>query len=150
MNSASIFLALEKKLPKDEILKQKLIDKLDTLSDEQRDRVFERIPFLKLKSPAVIFWVGSFLLGHFGVNRFMIGETLMGALKLGLYLISVVVDVFDSDEMSILYGILTIGVLIWWIADLFTTGPKVRKENLDKIFYVINEVKNTKGDKNVE
>lgn len=42
---------------------------------------------LKLKSPALVFWVGTFLFGPFGVERFMIGDMVLGFVRLAFVII---------------------------------------------------------------
>ncbi|EKT0454159.1 TM2 domain-containing protein [Campylobacter jejuni] len=70
---------------------------------------------IKLKSPALVFWVGTFLFGAFGVSRFMIGDRVLG----------------------IIYGLLWLVNWIWWIVDMFLVGKKLRKQNFEKIANII-------------
>ncbi len=96
---------------------------------------------LQLKSPTFVFWVGSFLFGAFGVGRFMIGDTIIGGIRLGLVVLCFILYLFAFDIGSIvalwLSDALWIASLIWWVADLFLTGKKLRKQNLDKILQAI-------------
>lgn len=149
MDTNSILLAVQEKLPKDIQSRQMLQDRLDKLSDSQRNELAQKLPLLKLKSPALVFWVGSFLFGGFGVGRFMIGDMLLGGIRLALTIIMYVsifcgtVDMVDKapyGEVSILYVIslvLNLIVVIWWIVDLFLTGKKLRNNNLNKILQAI-------------
>ena len=149
MDTNSILLAVQDKIPKDIQSRQMLQDRLDKLSDSQRNELVQKLPLLKLKSPALVFWVGSFLFGVFGVGRFMIGDMLLGGIRLALTIVMYaltfigVVDMVDKapyGEVSTLYIIslvLSLIVFIWWIVDLFLTGKKLRNNNLNKIFQAI-------------
>lgn len=89
------------------------------------------------------------MFGSFGVGRFMIGDMLLGGIRLVLTIIMyVLISVGTVDmvgkapygEVSTLYIIslvLNLVVAIWWIVDLFLTGKKLRNNNLNKIFQVI-------------
>ena len=141
MDTNSILLMLQDKLPKDIQSQQLLREKLDNLNDAQRDELVQKLPFLNLKNPVLVFWVGSFLFGHFGVGRFMIGDTLLGGIRLGIWIILTLIATFSPDKAKI--GVVVIAMLllfvmwIWWIVDLFLTGKKLRKKNLNKILYAI-------------
>lgn len=149
MDTNSILLAVQDKIPKDIQSRQMLQDRLDKLSDSQRNELVQKLPLLKLKSPALVFWVGSFLFGVFGVGRFMIGDMLLGGIRLALTIVMYaltfvgVVDMVDKapyGEVSTLYIIslvLSLIVSIWCIVDLFLTGKKLRNNNLNKIFQAI-------------
>ena len=141
MDTNSILLMLQDKLPKDIQSQQLLREKLDNLNDAQRDELMLKLPSLNLTSPALVFWVGSFLFGNFGVGRFMIGDTLLGGIRLGIWIILTLIATFSPDKAKI--GVVVIAMLllfvmwIWWIVDLFLTGKKLRKKNLNKILHAI-------------
>lgn len=79
--------------------------KLEKLSDDQ----FMQVSTLDFKDPTVMTIISVFL-GGFGVDRFMLGETGMGVLKL-----------------------LTAGCCgILWLIDLFSTAKKTKEFNLNK------------------
>lgn len=48
---------------------------------------------IKLKSPALVFWVGTFLFGAFGVGRFMIGDWVLGLIRLGITIVAMICGV---------------------------------------------------------
>ena len=135
-DTSTIMMMVQDKLPKDMVSLSNLRDKLDKLSDAKREELAQKLPMLKLKSPALVFWVGSFLFGSFGVGRFMIGDTLLGGIRLGLALLSVFVAAVEFGE--VFEKTLQLAVWIWWIVDLFITGKKLRKKNLDKILLAIS------------
>ncbi|MGX3045386.1 hypothetical protein [Helicobacter sp. T3_23-1056] len=141
MDTNSILLMVQDKLPKDIQSQQLLREKLDNLTDAQRDELALKLPSLNLTSPALVFWVGSFLFGNFGVGRFMIGDMLLGGIRLGIWIILTLFATFVLDDAE--FGVKLIALLlalvawIWWIVDLFLTGKKLRKKNLNKILYAI-------------
>lgn len=130
MDTASIMAMLQDKLPKDQASLIPLREKLDNASEAKKDEFVKNLPFLNLKSPAFVFWVGSFLFGTCGVGRFMIGDKLLGGLRLGLVILSIITDIAG---MSVVGQGLWSCAMIWWIVDLFLTGKKLRKQNLDKV-----------------
>lgn len=120
------------------------------------------IAILNLKSPIFVFWVGSFIFGALGVNRFMTGQIWLGIAKLALFLAHMILFIIITSAMldavanaatnedlqnairlirinSFIVGILGIVITIWWFVDLFITGSAVRKQNLEKILKAIDE-----------
>lgn len=81
---------------------------LMTLNDAQMNSV----ECLKFKDPMIMLLI-SFLVGEFGVDRFMLGDTSNGALKLIL-------------------SFLCIG-LIWWLIDLFIVTGKTLEYNYEQL-----------------
>lgn len=137
----TIMMMVQDKLPKDMISLSNLRDRLDKLSDAKREELVQKLPMLNLKSPALVFWVGSFLFGHLGVGRFMIGDTLLGGIRLGLFILYLMSGFFAFISVTAGITISSIAVIvmgIWWIVDLFITGKKLRKKNLDKILQAIS------------
>lgn len=137
MDSNTILMSVQDKLPKDLLELQQLKEKLDSLDEKSRNDFIAKIPLLGLKSPKFVFWVGSFLFGGFGVNRFMIGDKMLGIAKLALYVLMLSFYILGlSLESLALLGIvqvLNLAIFGWWVADLFLTGKKLRKQNLDKL-----------------
>lgn len=137
MNSNTILMSVQDKLPKNLGEQQQLRDRLDSLDEQQRNEFMAKIPLLKLKSPKFVFWVGSFLFGGFGVGRFMIGDKILGVARLTITILAIVFsNLATESNSSIINGITlwcAIITNIWWIADLFLVGKKLRKQNLDKL-----------------
>ena len=71
MNANSIVLMLQDKLPKNFALLKMLEDKLASLDEKKLNELAQKLPSLNLKSPAIVFWVGSFIFGALGVKHFM-------------------------------------------------------------------------------
>ena len=135
-------MSVQDKLPQDISLITALRNKLDRLDEKQMSEMSFQLPFLKLKSPTLVFWVGSFLFGNFGVGRFMIGDKGLGGVRLGLtiatwwcgFMYGYSFDGYRFDNSYLFAGIpLNLVAFIWWIGDLFWVGPKLRKRNFNKI-----------------
>ena len=161
MNTSSVIAMLQDKLPKNHAQLKTLEDKLNSFDETKINDLVSKIPQLNLKSPTIVFWVGSFVFGVLGVNRFMIGQTALDLAKLALFILYIVfiflfskviisVDEWITPE-EILYltdlaktyskiiNIFEIIIIIWWVIDLFITGKSVRKQNLEKISKAIDE-----------
>ena len=161
MNASSVIAMLQDKLPKNHAQLKTLEDKLNSFDETKINDLVSKIPQLNLKSPTIVFWVGSFVFGVLGVNRFMIGQTALGLAKLALFILYIVfiflfskviisVDEWITPE-EILYltdlaktyskiiNIFEIIIIIWWVIDLFITDKSVRKQNLEKISKAIDE-----------
>lgn len=135
MDTNSIMMMLQDKLPKDSASVMALRDKLDKMSEAKKDELVKKLPMLNLKSPALVFWVGAFLFGGLGVGRFMIGDKLHGGLRLGLCILSIIAGI---AEMGVVERGLTSWLGIWCLADLFFIGKTTRRKNLDKILQAIS------------
>lgn len=70
MDFNSVLSNIGDKLPRDGLAAITLKEKFERLSEERKKDVLNQLPMLKLKSPALVFWVGTFLFGSFGVGRF--------------------------------------------------------------------------------
>ena len=161
MNASSVIAMLQDKLPKNHAQLKTLEDKLNSFDETKINDLVSKIPQLNLKSPTIVFWVGSFVFGVLGVNRFMIGQTALDLAKLALFILYIVfiflfskviisVDEWITPE-EILYltdlaktyskiiNIFEIIIIIWWVIDLFITDKSVRKQNLEKISKEIDE-----------
>ncbi|MCR8697032.1 MULTISPECIES: hypothetical protein [Campylobacter] len=132
MDFNSVLLIIQDKLPKDGASSVILKDKFESLSQDKQKDFISKLSQIKLKSPAFVFWVGSFLLGNLGVGRFMIGDKILGFIRLGLTILSIYLDL-SSYNTEFLTSIVIIINWIWWIVDLFLVGKKLRKQNFEKI-----------------
>ena len=161
MNASSVITMLQDKLPKNHAQLKTLEDKLNSFDETKINDLVSKIPQLNLKSPTIVFWVGSFVFGVLGVNRFMIGQTALGLAKLALFILYIVfiflfakviisVDEWITPEeilhlmdlaktYSKIINIFEIIIIIWWVIDLLITGKSVRKQNLEKISKAIDE-----------
>lgn len=102
------FMTNQKYFPEEKIIYLK--DKLRTIDDEK----FSLISTIEMKDPTTLLLVSLFL-GTLGIDRFMLGDTGMGILKL-----------------------LTCGVCgILTIIDWFTISKKAKEVNFNKIMTLI-------------
>lgn len=103
------------------------------------------LPALKLHNVSMVFWVGSVILGLFGVGRFMIGDKLLGILKITLLFLSYILlaaslalALFPEYAAIAVYIMIAgyVGLLactIWWGIDIFIISTKTKRVNLNKI-----------------
>lgn len=141
MDFNSVLLIIQDKLPKDGVSSVMLKDKFESLSQDKQKDFISKLSQIKLKSPTFVFWVGNFLLGNLGVARFMIGDMMLGFIRLGLTILYSIFMVLSSSnnntEYLVIYGFIFLINSIWWIVDLFLVGKKLRKQNLEKIINLI-------------
>ncbi|HEG6464956.1 TPA: hypothetical protein SE638_001579 [Campylobacter jejuni] len=62
--------------------------------------MLNQLPMLKLKSPTLVFWVGTFLFGPFGVGRFMIGDMVLGFVRLAFVIIPIIFNIVASKSLQ--------------------------------------------------
>lgn len=140
MDFNTVLLSVGDKLPKDGVSAVMLKDKFERLSEDKQKEVATQLPLLNLKSPALVFWVGTFLLGSLGVGRFMIGDWVLGLVRLGLTIVGIICDVlaFEYKFLGIVGGCVYLTNWIWWIVDMFLVGKKLRRQNCEKIANLMN------------
>lgn len=145
MDFNTVLMSIGDKLPRDGVASVTLKDKFEKLSEESQKNAITQLSVLNLKSPALVFWVGTFLLGALGVGRFMIGDMVLGFVRLVLTVLGIVVGIFYESSMNdfvgLLSGLLTLANWIWWIVDMFLVGKKLRKKNYEKISAVFDNLK---------
>lgn len=141
MGTNAIVMSLQDKLPKDSISTMTLRNELDKANATQKEEFAKNLPLLDLKSPAKVFWLGSFLFGNLGVGRFMVGDMKLGTARLLLFLATCVLGYFLLDSTldedlalagGFFCGVLYVAMILWYVIDLFLTGKTLRKKNLDK------------------
>ncbi|RDU67084.1 hypothetical protein CQA53_02170 [Helicobacter didelphidarum] len=139
-----IMLHVYDKIPPESIvLVRSKLKKLDKLG---LAKVVVGLPAIKLHDVGMVFWVGSVILGMFGVGRFMIGDKLIGALKITLLFLSYVfialgslLNVFPNinpliGSMCMIAGFVgLLIVVVWWGLDMFLITSKTRRANLNKL-----------------
>ncbi len=101
----------DKMLPENLLIISK---QLDSVQDDK----LETLILFKLKSP-VLTLIFSLFLGCFGVDRFYLGDVILGILK-------------------IIFGAFTFG--IWYFLDFFLTYKKSKQINFNKTINMINLV----------
>ncbi len=140
-NSDMLFYSLKDKVPNDALLPLKeSLDKAD-------ESVSERFLLVDFKN-ALLGLVLSVLLP--GVDRIYKGDIVLGVFKLiyfiGVYVALQISDNFgalDSSDLGalVLLLVLAVGLLAWFIADMFLVWRGIKRDNLKKIFTIL-EVKN--------
>lgn len=147
MDTNAILNEIQDKLPRWKMRKVSLAEiknRLDSLSDDGRTDAFLKIQESKLKIPIIVD-VCNFFVGSLGVARFMIGDWVLGLIRLVFFLLYLaIVSVNDgSEEMNLIQNIFTIvGIWGWWLVDLILVEKKVRMQNLRKVLLAIDSVKN--------
>ncbi|HEF6794501.1 TPA: hypothetical protein SAV48_000832 [Campylobacter jejuni] len=138
MDFNSVLSNIGDKLPRDGLAAITLKEKFERLSEERKKDVLNQFPMLKLKSPTLVFWVGTFLFGPFGVERFMIGDMVLGFVRLAFVIIPIIFNIVASKSLqNIAYILVIVNWTIWWIVDMFLVGKKLRKQNYEKIANII-------------
>ena len=107
------------------------------------DSCLNRILSAKFKSPTsgVLFSIG---LGVYGADRFYIGHTFVGLLKLILtiiFFISYVIIVIleESNILLIALFVLTIiGILVWYVLDIFNISKEIKEYNYKLLLTILN------------
>ncbi|QWU80515.1 hypothetical protein DU474_02655 [Campylobacter novaezeelandiae] len=145
MDFNSLLLSIGDKLPKDGISAVTLKEKFERLNEDKQKQVATQLLTIKLQSPALVFWVGTFFFGSLGVGRFMIGDMVLGFVRLGLVIASIILGIFVvivgvTGILLHIYNLLTYAVWIWWIVDMFLVGKKLRKQNFEKINKIIEGI----------
>lgn len=92
------------------------------------DECMDDLMYMKLKSKGVVL-LFSILLSGLGAARFYIGDTGLGVARLSLNLL----NVLFLQGVPVIGPLLTLGILIWGIADIFLTYRAVKEVNLDRI-----------------
>lgn len=157
MDTNSIIMMVQDKLPKDTMSLASLRDRLDKLNDTQRDKLHQTMGFIKLKSPVVGLILGL-LFGGLGVDRFYKGNIGLGVLKIILLIVSyslflsgflgVVAGSLDetgevavgSVGMTAVGGLMLFLFIVWVVADLFLVYKGIKKDNLAKLMTALSNV----------
>ncbi|MCR2101427.1 hypothetical protein [Campylobacter upsaliensis] len=96
MDFNTVLMSIGDKLPRDGVASVTLKDKFEKLSEESQKNAITQLSVLNLKSPALVFWVGTFLLGALGVGRFMIVDMFLVGKKLRKKNYEKISAVFDN------------------------------------------------------
>ena len=104
MSLDAVLLDIQDKLPEDVITLSLFRENFENLSDSKKQEAIAYISTLNFQSPAVVFWVGSFLFGSYGVGRFMLGDKALGFARLGISLLTLVFTLFAIVSLDADYG----------------------------------------------
>ena len=131
MNAYDVLSAIQGKLPLDEEIRERVKQMVFNMSESQIYDFMVKLPSLRLKSPALVFWIGSFAFGNFGIGRFMIGDYMLGLIRFILFGVGATFRGSTIGEACVSIS------MLWWVIDLFVVGKKVRMQNLRKILSAI-------------
>lgn len=107
------------------------------------DSFLNRILSIKFKNPSFGF-LFSIGLGVYGADRFYIGHIALGILKLMLtivFLVSyVIIDISEEPNMILfaLFIITIIGVLVWYVFDIFNISKEIKEYNYNLLLTILN------------
>lgn len=116
MDTNSILMSIQDKLPKDGMAVINLREKLERMNDAERKNFSDKLLAAKLKNPTTGL-ILSIMLGGLAVDRFYVGDIGLGILKLILSMI-------------------VIG-LVWCIIDWFKIPKRIRQDNYNKILMIL-------------
>ena len=139
MDTNSIMMMLQDKLPKDAMSLASLRDKLDKLNDTQRDKFHQTMSFIKLKSPIVGLILGL-LFGGLGVDRFYKGNIGLGVLKIILLIVSYSLFFGGFLGVVVVGGLMLFLFAVWVVADFFFVYKGIKKDNLAKVMTALSNV----------
>lgn len=141
MDSNMLLMSLQDKLPKDQMKLHALKERLDKLDEQGRQDFLLQANTLGLHNITMVFWVGGFLLGYFGVAWFMLKNMPLFFAKLGLWAVMFILLIIGMTTESLaLVGIANFAqfiVFVWFIVDLFIVGKKAREANYEKIMQAL-------------
>lgn len=96
MDFNSVLFSIGDKLPKDATSTVMLKEKFDRLNEDKQKEVVAQLPMIKLKSPALVFWVGTFFIWCFWSGSFYDRRLGFRAYTLGNYNCSYVLWYFND------------------------------------------------------
>lgn len=114
-------------LPKDYLKQEDMVSRLRRISDNGLDTV-ERTD---LTNP-ILMIVVSFFLGGLGIDRFIIGSTTVGIIKMALFVVGLLL-VFTVPVVGMI--LISSASLVWFI-DLFLISNATRNSNYRKVMQI--------------
>ena len=136
-----LLMSLQDKLPNDQMKLHALKERFDKMDEKGREDFLLKTNMLGLCNPKMVFWVGGFLLGFFGVAWFMLKNMPLFIAKFSIwavmFLIGVIGTIADSVVLDKISDFLFIIVFIWFVVDLFIVGKRARELNYQKIMQAL-------------
>lgn len=116
MDTNSILMSIQDKLPKDGMAVVNLREKLEKMSETERKNFSDKLLAIKLKNPNT-----GIICAMLYVDRFYLGSIGLGIL------------IFALKFITCMFGI----GIIWWIIDIVNIGKKVRQYNYQQILQIL-------------
>lgn len=143
MDTNSMLLMLSSKMPKDQAIQMQIREKLEKISDSERKELSNKLAICGFKNPTTGILLSVFL-GGFGVDRFWVGDKLFGFIKLGGFLLYMIVpwliiklDIENLVSAAVIAGIASVIIgLIYGIGcfvDIFFASKRTRNYNYKKL-----------------
>lgn len=143
MDTNSMLLMLSSKMPKDQAIQMQIREKLEKMSDSERKELSNKLAICGFKNPTTGILLSVFL-GGFGVDRFWVGDKLFGFIKLGGFLLYMIVpwliiklDIENLVSAAVIAGIASviIGFIysIGCFVDIFFASKRTRNYNYKKL-----------------
>ncbi|BDB65937.1 hypothetical protein Hc94105_0116 [Helicobacter cinaedi] len=137
MDSNMLLMSLQDKLPNDQMKLHALKERLDKMDEQGRQDFLLKTNTLGLCNPKMVFWVGGFLLGFFGVAWLMLKNMPLFIAKLSVWalwiLLLIIAAATDSAVVAGFSLVPQIIVYVWFVVDLFIVGKRAREFNYQKI-----------------
>ncbi|MGX2983730.1 TM2 domain-containing protein [Helicobacter sp. 23-1045] len=141
-NNDMIFYNLKDKVPSNALLSLK--ESLDKASDD----AIQRLLLINLKN-AILGLIFSAILP--GVDRIYKGDIILGIFKI-IYFVVVYIGIesnlgdrlvanSESSVLAVLWLLAIVAMLAWFVADMFLVWKGIKRDNLKKIFEIL-EAKN--------
>ena len=107
------------------------------------DSYLNKLLSAKFKNPTsgVFFSIG---LGVYGADRFYIGHTIIGVLKLMLTIIFfityIIIEISEDPNIFLiaLFILTIIGVIVWYILDIFNISKEIKEYNYNLLLTILN------------
>lgn len=143
MDTNSMLLMLSSKMPKDQTIQMQIREKLEKMGDSERKELSNKLAICGFKNPTTGILLSVFL-GGFGVDRFWVGDKLFGFIKLGGFLLYMIVpwliiklDIENLVSAAVIAGIASVIIgLIYGIGcfvDIFFASKRTRNYNYKKL-----------------
>lgn len=136
-----LLMSLQDKLPNNQMKLHALKERFDKMDEKGREDFLLKTNMLGLCNPKMVFWVGGFLLGFFGVAWFMLKNMPLFIAKLSVWafwiLLWIIAVATDSEVVAGFSLVPQIIVYVWAIVDLFIVGKRARELNYQKIMQAL-------------
>lgn len=110
---------------------------------KMEDEKWGKVSTVQFRNPTIAMLL-SLGCGVYGIDRFYLGNRLLGCLKLLctiiLIAVIVVIDFMDTDNLFfVLFMLLLISIVIlWYFIDIFLVTKKTKELNYNKLLTILN------------